>query len=412
MNQDQDQSGYQAPEPSAPQQAGPMAFSEPLQPTTQPVANHNKSKKIIAIVVGSLMALAIIAGVLWYFLWWQNPNRMVSRAMLGVVAAEKFKTSGKATLKLGDKTFTSNLGSSYGGGPTGLSLSIGLDANDPSAGSVDFSAVIESEGAIYLKADNLSSAFDVFLSTMTDQLSSESETELSQEELDTQNEFISSMIKSIYGQTIDSIDGKWLRLAPSALDNPSSQESKCVVETIQKLQTDKAWINEVKQAYQKNNFLIVKEEVASNGGSRGFVIDADSEEVEQIASQFMESLKQTDFGKKIIECDPEAFGSIEDTQAEAERDSSTTKLTVWVDKFSHKLTSIEFTAIDPDDKLEFTASIGVMIGEADKVEVPTDAQDIEELLNSSNPFMVDESYFDQSDAIIVEDEETYTQPGV
>lgn len=412
MNQDQDQSGYQASEPGAPQQSAPTTYYQPVQPAMQPPVKNKKSIKIAAIVI-SLSLLLIIAGAaLWYFLWWQNPNRMVSQALVGILSVEKVKTTGKATLKSGDQTFVSNIGSSYGEGLTGLSVSTSLDTDDPGAKSVDLNVIYEPRGAAYVKLDNLYPALDAVIDASSYQSSEQYGVSLSQEEQDAQNAYTSSLIKAIYGQIIESIDGNWIKLVQSNLDNYSTPENKCLVETFQKLQTEKAWIGEIKQVYQKNNFLIIKEEVKSKGSSRGFVIDTDSAEVKRIAEQFGEALKETGFGKKIIECNPKAFDSDEDAKEETKKDSSTAKLTVWVDNFSHTLTSAELAVIEPEDKVELVISIDVMIGQADNIDAPKDAKSIEEVLNNSNPLMIYESYFDQSDSIINEGETAYTPSGV
>ncbi len=59
------------------------------QPTPQPQYNgvpmQPKKKKtglIIGIVLGVIALIAIISAVLVYFLWWQNPEKMVTELCL------------------------------------------------------------------------------------------------------------------------------------------------------------------------------------------------------------------------------------------------------------------------------------------------------------------------------------------
>ena len=54
---------YQAPQP----QPTPSAFQEPPK--------KKRTGLIIGIILGSIAVIAIIAAILIYFLWWQNPQK-------------------------------------------------------------------------------------------------------------------------------------------------------------------------------------------------------------------------------------------------------------------------------------------------------------------------------------------------
>lgn len=388
MNQDQSQSDYQTSQSSTPQQIASLPTVDSESTNKQPIVNNKNSKKVLAIILSSLAGLVIIALVLWYFLWWQNPDRMVAHAVNSVLTAEKFKTSGNATIKSGDQTFTASLGSSYGGGPTGFSTSIRLDADNPSAGTVDLNAVVDPKGPAYIKTNNLSAGFGFVVDAIMDQSTSQLGEQYTEEELEAQKAFGVGMIQAMYGPIIKEIDGKWLKISPddTATGTP---ESQCLLKTVQSLQTNKEWTNEIQKIYNDNSFLIVKKEVAAKNGARGFQLDIDSPEVEKKANQFGEAFKKTNFGKALIKCDPEVFDSAEESSVEQEKDkdSATGSLTVWVDSFSHKLTRIEIKDVDADGKQQLSISLDFMLGEADKVEIPTDSRDIKEVLNNANPFL-------------------------
>lgn len=388
MNQDQSQSDYQTSQSSTPQQIASLPTVDSESTNKQPIVNNKNSKKVLAIILSSLAGLVIIALVLWYFLWWQNPDRMVAHAVNSVLTAEKFKTSGNATIKSGDQTFTASLGSSYGGGPTGFSTSIRLDADNPSAGTVDLNAVVDPKGPAYIKTNNLSAGFGFVVDAIMDKSASQLGEQYTEEELEAQKAFGVGMIQAMYGPIIKEIDGKWLKISPddTATGTP---ESQCLLKTVQSLQTNKEWTNEIQKIYNDNSFLIVKKEVAAKNGSRGFQLDIDSPEVEKKANQFGEAFKKTNFGKALIKCDPEVFDSAEESSVEQEKDkdSATGSLTVWVDRFSHKLTRIEIKDVDTDGKQQLSISLDFMLGEADKVEIPTDSRDIKEVLNNANPFL-------------------------
>lgn len=407
MNQENDTSKHQLPRDDRGEDENAPAATSLSSSQEEPQARSVKKKKTTLIVAAAVAGLAVLGLVLGYFLWWQNPNKMVADAVFSAMTADKLKTSGTATIKTGEQTFTASLGSSYGDGATGLNASIDLNSDDDSTESVNFNVVAEPEGSTYFKADNLSAGFDAVIEAIMDQSSSEESGEYTAEELEMQRAFGVGMLRAIYEPIVKEVDGEWLSWSA---DTETGQESQCTLEAIQKLQTNKDWTKEIKKVYSDNYFLIVKEEVEAKNGSRGFVIDIASEEVEQKAKQFGEAFKQTSLGKQITECDPDAFDSSDDAEdSEDGEDEVTGTLTVWVDNFSHKLTSVELKAVDEEGGLDALVSLDFMIGEADTVEVPTDARDIDEVLNNLTSSMFGVDDVDQSESAIFEDYDFYEE---
>ena len=80
------------------------------QPTPQPpygnMATPKPKKKktglIVGITLGVLAIVAIIATLLTYFLWWQNPEKMVTDAVSNAIVAKKAVVNGKIVANMKD----------------------------------------------------------------------------------------------------------------------------------------------------------------------------------------------------------------------------------------------------------------------------------------------------------------------
>ena len=142
------------------------------QPAPQPQYNgvpmQPKKKKtglIIGIVLGVIALIAIISAVLVYFLWWQNPEKMVTDAVSNAIMAKKMTADGKVVIDMRDqgkielnvKTATDS-GKSKADIDAKLNVK-GVEKNIPLKGDV----VLDSDGTIYVKINNFKDLYGTLL---------------------------------------------------------------------------------------------------------------------------------------------------------------------------------------------------------------------------------------------------------
>lgn len=328
-----------------------------------------KSKKglIIGIVTGSLLLIALVAGLLTYFLWWQNPQKMVTDAVANTITTQKATVSGNVVVEVKDAGFK-------------LDMSI-KSANDIDKSKTDISAkmmfgqssesinlnlkgnVIVSGKDIYLKADNLKSsiadAYKAYNKFMAEILGySMTDSEINQKVADDLRPF---------NPTISKLDGKWLKVS---LDDITDKKSRCVANELSELNKNNNFKREIAKVYQENQFLVVQDaKVGDRNGGRGFEVHGSKDKLKS----FIKSVENTEFGKKVKDCDSKAF----DRDALDNNDSGNSKLKLWVDS-GHNLKAFELEGDSDGTKIKFSFDINP--GKTENIEIPSNADNLKDVL--------------------------------
>ena len=100
------------------------------------------------------------------------------------------------------------------------------------------------------------------------------------------------------------------------------------------------------------------------------------------AKSFMSEFKETEVAKRLKDCDAEIFDSIDKFVEDSELSAGTDlDFIIWVDRLSHKLKSVQIDLTSKEDEEEVSISIAYdfEIGEANAIEVPSDARDFKEV---------------------------------
>ena len=226
------------------------------QPTPQPQYNgvpmQPKKKKtglIIGIVLGVIALIAIISAVLVYFLWWQNPEKMVTDAVSNAIMAKKMTADGKVVIDMRDqgkielsvKTATDS-GKSKANIDAKLNIK-GVEKNIPLKGDV----VLDSDGTIYVKINNFKDLYGTLLEVV---MESSSGGNLSRSQIETYRDQALEKMSS----EIDKMSNTWMKISPDEIGS----EYKCGINALKKIQSDESVRKELAQIYQKNSFFTIK----------------------------------------------------------------------------------------------------------------------------------------------------------
>jgi len=306
-----------------------------------------KSKKIFIIVMISLILTMLSGGtVLAYNLWYSNPNKVMSDAIVNAITAKSINYTGD--LKISSEG--SSLSISFSAAQNRASGKLDATLTISFAGInyvVDTSALIDDNGDIYFKADKLAVVADQIASLGIDRT-----------EIDS---------------FVEKINNKWIKVANS--DFASYSEAKeCVTSTISKFKDDKLALDEITNIYNTYQFINIDKQLGKKDGSFGYIIKADTD----AAKLFLENVKTTKFYIALKDCD-ENFDISSDDISFGEENASEISNEVWIDSWSHNITKV--VVAGKLNETSLSATINTSFGKLVTVDTPKESIDFKDVLS-------------------------------
>lgn len=339
------------------------------QPAPQPQYNgvpmQPKKKKtglIIGIVLGVIALIAIISAVLVYFLWWQNPEKMVTDAVSNAIMAKKMTADGKVVIDMRDQgKIELNVKTATEPGKSKANIDAKLDVkgvekNIPLKGDV----VLDSDGTIYVKINNFKDLYGTLLEIVMESSSGEN---LSRSQIETyRDQTLEKM-----GSEIDKMSDTWMKISPDEIGS----EYKCGINALKKIQSDESARKELAQIYQKNSFFTIKDsKISDRNGGRGFELQGNNK---SNSSKFEEEFKNSSVGKALSKCGKSnGYKSSESSSIDA------ASLKVWVDRSSHELKALELKG--DSKKVSVEISFDINMNKSEEIKAPSDAESLKEFI--------------------------------
>lgn len=338
------------------------------QPTPQLQYNsmpmRPKKKKtglIIGVVLGVIVLIAIVSAALVYFLWWQNPEKMVTDAMSSAIMSKKMTADGKVVVDMRDqgkielnvKTATDS-GKSKANIDAKLDIK-GVEKNIPLKGD----AVLDSDGTIYVKINNFKDLYGTLLEMV---MESSSGGNLSRYQIGTYRDQTLRKMSS----EIDKMGNTWMKISPDEIGS----EYKCGIDVLKKIQSDESARKEVAQLYQKNSSFTIKDsKISDRNGGRGFELQGDNSKL----SKFSDELKNSSAGKALSKC-----GKSNSYKSSESSSIDTASLKVWVDRSSHELKALELKG--DSKKVSVEISFDINMNKSEEIKAPSDAESLKEFI--------------------------------
>lgn len=327
------------------------------EPTDSVVTSKPGGKKkwmmIGGIIAGAIVLLGGI-GAAAYNVWYQNPDKVIGDAMVNALHAKSLAYTGSMTVKdkggslLGDVKLTLEGKNTRTDSELNVKLTLAYGGKDY---VIAGSGVADKDGNLYVKVNDAKKLVDNFTDGME----------------------LPASIATI----VTKIDSKWIKISAADLKDVSedySKTQKCTSDVIKKYENDSAAINQVVDLYSKNRFIEVTQKLGSKNGSLGYVIDGNSEK----AKAFVKGLNDTTIMKAMVACDASFKLDSNDLASDTKSDSkSTTRVEVWVDRWSHQLTKISMT--DVSDESDTSLVFEPIFGGDVTVTIPKDAISLSEL---------------------------------
>ena len=338
------------------------------QPAPQPQYNgvpmQPKKKKtglIIGIVLGVIALIAIISAVLVYFLWWQNPEKMVTDAVSNAIMAKKMTADGKVVIDVRDQgKIELNVKAATESGKSKANIDAklnikGVEKNIPLKGDV----VLDSDGTIYVKINNFKDLYGTLLEIV---MESSSGGNLSRSQIETYRD---QTLKKLNSE-INKMNGTWMKVSPDEIGS----KYKCGINALKKIQSDESARKELAQIYQKNSLFTIKDsKISDRNGGRGFELQGDNSKL----SKFNDEFKKSSAGKALSKCGKS--NSYKSSESSSIDESS---LKVWVDRSSHELKAVELKGNDKKASVEISFDINV--NKSEEIKVPSSAESLKEFI--------------------------------
>ena len=352
---------------TAPAESTPPAEQPPIMGAINKPKKKNRKKLIISLVVGSLVTIGLIAGLLWYLLVFNNPQRALEASIVNAIMSKNSVTEGRLTFEgKGNQKVTIKLKSSDAEKSQELQADITVNAGG-SDKSIQFSLpkvnVRNTEDATYIKLDNVRSSIETAIDRYMESVSSPGGAISGRSQTESLKETM----------LINEIDGHWIKISSDDLEQ--SEEAKCVMNAVRRAKDDAAVREEIAQVYRDNNFLQIKKDLGTKDGLRGFEIDLSDATLEK-RKNFAKALSETTYAKKIKECGGSSSKALDTDALDFKKVDVSLKL--WIDNSKRQVRRVEFEGSSEGNKISLET--GVMYGDAKKVEAPSDAKDLKDVM--------------------------------
>lgn len=338
------------------------------QPTPQLQYNsmpmRPKKKKtglIIGVVLGAVVLISIVSAALVYFLWWQNPEKMVTDAISSVIMSKKMTADGKVVVDMRDqgkielnvKTATDS-GKSKANIDAKLNIK-GVEKSIP----LDGDMVLGDDGTIYVKINNFK---DLYSSLLEVVMESSSGGKMSRAQIEAYRD---QTLKKLNSE-INKMNGTWMKVSPDEIGD----EYKCGIDALKKFQNDESARKELAQLYQKNSFFTIKDsKISDRNGGRGFELQGDNSKL----SKFSDELKNSSAGKALGKC-----GKSNSYKSSESSSIDTASLKVWVDRSSHELKALELKG--DSKKVSVEISFDIDVNKSEEIKIPSSAESLKEFI--------------------------------
>lgn len=357
----------------------------PMPPPPAGIApKKGKKKFVIAGVVAGIIALIGGGGAYAYFGWYQNPDKVILDSLMNIGKTKQAGVIGSVAIT--NEAVNISVDLSTKGNEEISSLKADVKIKGGSTGilagqelTVTTDAVTVKEGDIYFRVSKLQKAIDSFVDSYVDsyadQYSSFGYAPTEAEKAQMRNQ-----AKSQFSGVVSKIDDQWIKVSADDLKKDQDSESTCTTNLLEKVSKDRKLASEVLDVYRQHRFLTVKEKLASQDGSFGYLLDLDK----AAAKEFVKGVEGTEFGKELIKCNSDAFKDSSDTMFDDSGEGvKNGRFELWVDQWSHRITRVVASGESPDSvtsevklSADFKFDYKVTV---DDVKVPDGAKSIKEI---------------------------------
>lgn len=384
--------------------------AQPSIPASVLAAQNQKqsgrSKKplfiILSLVIAALLAVGI--GGVVALAWYNNPQKVVTDALIGLGSQESTDIHGSLRIDAKNVLSDSVIPETTMNVPivmkyqrdTGVAFDsdMRLKIGDFSEIKLKASYVKLLKGSDYVKVDGLSELYNtVFLDLLTDrmvesmkgvygQVGQPTKTLSAEERASFKKMMADSAFDPIFKPILTAVDGKWIEVRADDISKVSGRDAKdsplnaCSKE-MAALIADKNITKVISKSYNQHRFMIIESVDDSFEGSNAYDITVD----ESKYKAFQSAMEAHDTVKAYTACTDQQTDS-KDTKKDKPHDDTIgklahkTSLRVWVHPWSHQLTRAKATSVSSASdgaKTNFAADVTFKQNKSVTIQAPKDA---------------------------------------
>ncbi len=365
----------------------PLAASQPFAED-----KPKKSRKALLIALIVILILAVGGGS-WaaYALWYQNPEKVLLDGFTNAYKAKSSVLTGNVNFESEDTKLALTFGSNQdkNSGTSGSAKATFTD-KDGNKFTFEGETLTDKESTVYFRVKNLKAGYDKMVDSYVQKQIEEYGSDGSMEMTPAEEAQLKQEVKKFYDGLINpiitKIDNRWIKVSVADLKEinaESGKEYECTQNVMKKAMNNHKIAGQVVDVYKKNKFVIFKENLGIKAGSIGYVIDIDDEK----AKQFGEGVKKLDIYKEFEGCTKKSdksssgSGKNDDKVDQPSTSQTTQRMEIWVDQWSHEVTSLKATATNTEDKKtqKFDMNIATKFNVPVTIDVPKDTMTLKEL---------------------------------
>ena len=333
---------YFAPNPVIPTEASQVIdnISDPnnsritdntvTSPVDVPIKKKSKKMMIISIIIALLLVVLGGGAVLGYKVWYSNPEKVITDALINAITA---KTSiYKGTVLLDNNTYKVKIDITAKqvdiAGSFEANLTITTDNKEY---IFNGSALMDKTGDVYFKLGNLDNVI-AEISGIADSFGADS---------------------VAINKLVDKINNQWIKISNDDLAQTSNsyyQTKICLNDAFKQFKNDSSAIAEITDLYKKNPLFVIDKELGSKDGSVGYSIKGDS----SVTTAFKDGLKNTKIYASIKNCDGDPlnledennFGIVNSMTLDTSGSEVESNVELWINSWSHQITKIVANGVD------------------------------------------------------------------
>lgn len=355
----------------------PVASDSPVPPPKKAPATNSKKKKTI--IIGSIIGVIalVVMLVCLYLFWYQNPQKVVTDAIINATKAEQSVVDGNLNLKVQGSDIKVDFDGEGNQKVGKASLSVDVKIQDTQL-KTTADVVAAENGDYYIRANNVQQAADALIEQLIGSYSSSSAPADLKDKMRAQ-------FKAQFDPIVAKIDNRWIHISAEDTKDANKEVSKvqtCVNEVRTLIHEDKSASRELSDAYKKHQFIRIDEKLGSQDGALGYKVSIDND----AAGKFEEATKDSKIAKKLNSCTDTTAS--DDTSTE-NTDSSTAEMTVWIRRWAHTVDKITLSA--KEDDVDMQLEMNFDFNKAPVVETPKGAAPLKEVISEIEVLMSTES---------------------
>lgn len=322
----------------------------PGGPVSQfPIKPKMKKSLLIAIISVLVVVLLGSSSALAYKFWYQNPQKVVTDALVHAMAAK----SVAYVASLSSDSSASKFKFEFTGQQLNASGSIDAKLIYSTADknyAINGSGLIDNSGDFYFKIEHLGDITTILKSYSTN--------------------------SAAVDKLVTKIDGTWIKISSSDLNGLSASAAKgktCVNDAVDKVRNDKATSGEITDLYSKHPFIIIDKELGTKDGNLGYSLKSDTVATKAFAT----GLLNTSIYKQLHGCDSSFTINPENVTTTAT--ASMPVVEMWVSTLGHQMKSLTISDKSTDGTTTVLGSFTPTFNQVKTITAPANSISLSQL---------------------------------